>query len=55
MSQAIDLKGLVRPHLIEVRKRDDAPHISEFILQPLERGYGHTLGNAMRRLSLIHI
>ena len=52
MSHAIDLKGLVRPHLIEVKKRDDAPHIAEFILQPLERGYGHTLGNAMRRMLL---
>lgn len=52
MSQAIDLKGLVRPHLIEVKKRDDNPYIAEFILQPLERGYGHTLGNAMRRMLL---
>ena len=52
MAQAIDLKGLVRPHLIEIKKRDDAPNISEFILQPLERGYGHTLGNAMRRMLL---
>ena len=25
---------------------------AEFILQPLERGYGHTLGNAMRRMLL---
>ncbi len=52
MSQAIDLKGLVRPHLIEVKKRDDTPHLAEFVLQPLERGYGHTLGNAMRRMLL---
>lgn len=52
MSQAIDLKGLVRPHLVEVRKRDEAPYVAEFVLQPLERGYGHTLGNAMRRMLL---
>lgn len=52
MPQAIDLKGLVRPHLVEVKKRDDAPYVAEFILQPLERGYGHTLGNAMRRMLL---
>jgi DNA-directed RNA polymerase subunit alpha len=48
----IDLKGLVRPHLVEVTRRDDNPFIAEFVLQPLERGYGHTLGNAMRRMLL---
>jgi DNA-directed RNA polymerase subunit alpha len=52
MAQAIDLKGLVRPHLIEVKRREDNPNIAEFTLQPLERGYGHTLGNAMRRMLL---
>lgn len=52
MAKAIDLKGLVRPHLVEVQKRDDNPNIAEFRLQPLERGYGHTLGNAMRRMLL---
>ena len=52
MGKTIDLKGLVRPHLVEVQKRDDNPNIAEFRLQPLERGYGHTLGNAMRRMLL---
>ena len=52
MPQAIDIKGLVRPHLVEVSKRDGNPNIAEFVLQPLERGYGHTLGNAMRRMLL---
>lgn len=52
MAQAIDIKGLVRPHLVDVTKRDGNPYIAEFVLQPLERGYGHTLGNAMRRMLL---
>ena len=52
MAQAIDIKGLVRPHLVEVNKREDNANIAEFVLQPLERGYGHTLGNAMRRMLL---
>ena len=52
MAQAIDLRGLVRPQLVEMTKRDDNPNIAEFRLQPLERGYGHTLGNAMRRMLL---
>jgi DNA-directed RNA polymerase subunit alpha len=33
-------------------KRDANPNIAEFRLQPLERGFGHTLGNAMRRMLL---
>jgi DNA-directed RNA polymerase subunit alpha len=52
MAQAIDLRGLVRPQLVEATKREDNPNVAEFRLQPLERGFGHTLGNAMRRLLL---
>ena len=48
----IDLTGLVRPHVVEMAKRDDNPFAAEFRLQPLERGYGHTLGNALRRMLL---
>ena len=48
----LDLSGLVRPHVVEMTKRDDAPFAAEFRLQPLERGYGHTLGNALRRMLL---
>ncbi len=50
MANAIDLRGLVRPQLVEATKREDNPNVAEFRLQPLERGFGHTLGNAMRRL-----
>src|ERR1044072_364729 len=46
----IDLTGLVRPHLVEMTKRDDNPNAAEFRLQPLERGFGYTLGNSLRRL-----
>jgi DNA-directed RNA polymerase subunit alpha len=52
MSQTIDLRGLVRPQLVEMTKRDDNANVAEFRLQPLERGFGHTLGNAMRRMLL---
>lgn len=48
----IDLSGLVRPHLVEMTKREDLPNTAEFRLQPLERGYGYTLGNALRRMLL---
>ena len=49
---AIDMTGLVRPHMVEMTKREDNPNIAEFRLQPLERGFGHTLGNSLRRLLL---
>lgn len=49
---SIDLTGLVRPYVIEMTKRDDNPNAAEFRLQPLERGFGYTLGNALRRLLL---
>src|SRR5437762_14279494 len=52
MATAIDLRGLVRPQLVEATKREDNPNVAEFRLQPLERGFGHTLGNAMRRILL---
>src|SRR5215207_5139757 len=52
MAQVIDLTGLVRPQLVEATKRDDNSNVAEFRLQPLERGFGHTLGNAMRRMLL---
>jgi DNA-directed RNA polymerase subunit alpha len=52
MANTIDLRGLVRPQLVEMTKRDDNPFAAEFRLQPLERGYGHTLGNSMRRMLL---
>jgi DNA-directed RNA polymerase subunit alpha len=49
---SIDLTGLVRPQLVEMTKRDDNPNAAEFRLQPLERGFGYTLGNSLRRLLL---
>src|SRR4026209_1151467 len=52
MAQAIEWRGLVRPQLVEMTKREDNATTAEFRLQPLERGFGHTLGNAMRRMLL---
>jgi DNA-directed RNA polymerase subunit alpha len=48
----IDLTGLVRPSVVEMTKREDNPYAAEFRLQPLERGYGYTLGNSLRRMLL---
>ena len=49
---SIDLTGLVRPHQVEMVKREDNPNFAEFRLQPLERGFGYTLGNSLRRMLL---
>jgi DNA-directed RNA polymerase subunit alpha len=48
----IDLNTLVRPHVVEKIAIEHNPNAAEFRLQPLERGYGHTLGNALRRMLL---
>ena len=48
----IDLTGLVRPSVVEMTKREEVPYAAEFRLQPLERGYGYTLGNSLRRMLL---
>lgn len=48
----IDLNGLVRPSVVDMLKTDENPFAAEFRIQPLERGYGYTLGNALRRMLL---
>ena len=48
----LDLTGLVLPERIEVRKASDDGRRAEFVLEPLERGYGQTLGNSIRRVLL---
>jgi DNA-directed RNA polymerase subunit alpha len=52
MSVALDLTGLVLPEAMEEQKRSDDGDRSVFVLQPLERGYGHTIGNSIRRILL---
>lgn len=38
---------------VEPEDRDQVdPYYGEFVVEPLRRGYGHTLGNAMRRVLL---
>ncbi|NBX15804.1 MAG: DNA-directed RNA polymerase subunit alpha [Proteobacteria bacterium] len=43
-------KALVKPQFIE--KEDVTPVFGRFIAKPLERGFGTTLGNALRRVLL---
>lgn len=48
----IDLTGLVLPERIEITQESEDGRFAEFVLEPLERGYGHTLGNSARRVLL---
>jgi len=48
----LDLTGLVLPERIEgIGDPDDARN-ARFVIEPLERGFGHTLGNSVRRVLL---
>jgi len=46
----ISLSDFLTPQLIKVEEYDK--YHSKVVLEPLERGFGHTLGNALRRILL---
>ncbi|MCX7634897.1 MAG: DNA-directed RNA polymerase subunit alpha [Syntrophales bacterium] len=46
---------MIRPKRIEIDEGTHTPYYAEFICQPLERGAGITLGNALRRTLLSSI
>ncbi|MBU0504931.1 MAG: DNA-directed RNA polymerase subunit alpha [bacterium] len=45
-------RSLIRPKFIEVDKDSRTDSYAKFIAKPLERGFGLTLGNALRRILL---
>jgi DNA-directed RNA polymerase subunit alpha len=47
------LSGLLKPRLVEVVSK--SPNHSRIVIEPLERGFGHSLGNAIRRVLLSSI
>ena len=46
----MDSSGLLKPQLINVQSL--SPLHARVVMEPFERGYGHTLGNAQRRILL---
>jgi DNA-directed RNA polymerase subunit alpha len=52
MSAGLDLTGLVLPGTVEESNRSEDGRQVEYVLQPLERGFGHTVGNSIRRVLL---
>ncbi|MDE0204169.1 MAG: DNA-directed RNA polymerase subunit alpha [Rhodospirillaceae bacterium] len=45
-------EGLIKPHKLEVTPEGDGSRFARIVAEPLERGYGMTLGNALRRILL---
>lgn len=45
-------KGLIRPKRLEVEKETLTSFYGKFIAEPLERGFGITIGNSLRRILL---
>lgn len=45
-------KSLLMPKGIRYENPDDVPNYARIVVEPLERGWGHTLGNGLRRVLL---
>ncbi|MGM0443058.1 MAG: DNA-directed RNA polymerase subunit alpha [Fibrobacterota bacterium] len=45
-------KSLLMPKGITVENPNDTPNYGKVIIDPLERGWGHTIGNGLRRVML---
>ena len=43
---------LLKPTTVDVAVDEKNPNLATITLEPFERGYGHTLGNALRRILL---
>jgi DNA-directed RNA polymerase subunit alpha len=48
----VSLRDLIKPKRIEVESSLNAERYGKFIAEPLERGFGLTIGNALRRVLL---
>ena len=47
--------GFQKPKRLSVSSEDASPNYGQFVAQPFERGFGTTIGNAMRRVLLASI
>jgi DNA-directed RNA polymerase subunit alpha len=43
---------LIKPNKLDIQPGDDASRFAKVVAEPLERGFGLTLGNALRRVLL---
>jgi DNA-directed RNA polymerase subunit alpha len=47
-----DWRDLIKPKAVEFDEKEMSPSYGRFFAEPLERGYGITVGNALRRILL---
>jgi DNA-directed RNA polymerase subunit alpha len=47
-----DWRDLIKPKAVEFDEKEVTPTYGRFLAEPLERGYGTTIGNALRRILL---
>ena len=45
-------QDLIKPNKLEIQLGDDAKRVATVVAEPLERGFGLTLGNSLRRILL---
>ena len=43
---------LIKPNKLDIQPGDDPQRVATVVAEPLERGFGLTLGNALRRVLL---
>jgi DNA-directed RNA polymerase subunit alpha len=48
----ISLKDLIKPKRVEFESDEEDRFYGKFVLEPLERGFGSTIGNSIRRILL---
>ena len=46
------LQDFILPEKIEFEKEKTSEVYGKFVAEPFERGYGHTIGNSLRRILL---
>jgi DNA-directed RNA polymerase subunit alpha len=47
-----DWRDLIKPKTVEFEEKEQTPSYGRFFAEPLERGYGTTIGNSLRRILL---
>jgi DNA-directed RNA polymerase subunit alpha len=48
----VSLRDLMKPKRIEIEEKSDDNRYGKFVAEPLERGFGLTIGNSVRRILL---
>ena len=52
MNQKVLLKGFKKPKSIQYEKDEQTFNYGKFVIFPFEKGFGHTIGNSLRRILL---